>query len=69
MTAIETINYEGRTLAVLVQEQQPGKGYVQYYIDGIEVTDWGKIVTRYQRILSALADNLCETTGLAKWSY
>ena len=71
MKAIEMINYEGKCLSVYV-ETMPGdetKGYVSYFIDGIQITDWGKLVKRYQRIFTALADNLCEGMTLIKWSY
>ena len=40
-----------------------------YFIDGYEVKEWGKVVKRYQRILTALADNLCEGLAVQKWSY
>lgn len=70
MKAIETINYEGKTLAVLVEtHEDETKGYVSYFIDGMQLTDWSKLVTRYQRIFSAIADNLCEGLAVTKWSY
>lgn len=68
MRATEIIQYEGKLLGVLV-ETQPNdetKGYVTYFIEGIEITDWGRIVPRYRRILTALADNLCELYRLTK---
>jgi hypothetical protein len=71
MKAIETVQYEGKVLGVLVETkpQDETKGYVSYFIDGIEITDWGRIAPRYRRILTALADNLCEVFCLTKWSY
>ena len=71
MKAVEMINYEGKHLSVLVETmpEDETKGYVSYFIDGIQITDWGKLVKRYQRILTALADNLCEGMALTKWSY
>ena len=70
MKAIEMINYEGKSLSVFVETmpEDETKGYVSYFIDGYEVKDWAKIVKRYHRILSALADNLCEGMALTKWS-
>jgi len=71
MKAIEMINYEGKNLTALIETMPDDdtKAYVSYFIDGIEITDWSKLVKRYQRILSALADNLCEGLALTKWSY
>ena len=71
MKAIEIISYEGKRLSVLVETMQDDdtKGYVSYFIDGIEITDWSKLVKRYQRILTSLSDNLCEGLALTKWSY
>lgn len=68
MKATEIIQYEGKVLGVLV-ETQPNdetKGYVTYFIDGYEITDWGRVVPRYRRILTALADNICEGLCLTK---
>ena len=71
MKAIEMISYEGKRLSVLVETlpDNDTKGYVSYFVDGIQITDWGKLVKRYQRILTALADNLCEGLAVTKWSY
>jgi hypothetical protein len=71
MKAIDIINYEGKTLAVLVETQgnDETKGFVSYFIDGMQLTDWSKLVSRYQRIFSAMADNLCEGLAVTKWSY
>lgn len=71
MKAIEIINYENKRLGVLVETKPDSeiKGYVSYFIDGIEITDWSKLVKRYQVMLTVLADNLCEALGLIKWSY
>ncbi len=71
MKAIEMISYEGKTLSIMVETMPDDdkKGYVSYFIDGYEVKEWGKVVKRYQRILTALADNLCEGLAVQKWSY
>jgi hypothetical protein len=71
MKAIEIINYENKRLGVLVEtkEDSDTKGYVSYFIDGIEITDWSKLVKRYQLMFTALADNICDGLGLQKWSY
>lgn len=70
MKAAETINYEGKVLAVFLETlpADERKAYVSYFIDGIEVTEWSKIVKRYQRILTALSDNLCEGLNVIKWN-
>jgi hypothetical protein len=70
MKAIETIIYNGKILSVLVQTQsEENKGYISYFIDGLEITDFDKITKQFQRIFTALADNICEGLGLVKWSY
>jgi tetrahydromethanopterin S-methyltransferase subunit F len=45
------------------------KGYVNYFIEGSQITDWSKLITRYQRLFTTLADNLCEGLAVIKWSY
>lgn len=71
MKSIETIQYMGTQLGVLVETfpEDESKGAVSYYIDGNEVKDWGKIVKPYARILSAMADNVCEYMGVKKFIY
>jgi len=71
MKSIETIQYMGTQLGVLVETfpEDESKGAVSYYIDGNEVKEWGKIVKPYTRILSAMADNVCEYMGVKKFSY
>jgi len=66
MKALEMINYEGKRLSVFLETkpEDDTKGYVSYFIDGIQITDWTKLVKRYQRILAALAVNLCEGLGV-----
>lgn len=71
MKATETIQYEGKLLGVYLETSTTDerKAHISYFIDGTEITDWSKLVTRYQRILTALADNLCEGYNVIKWSY
>jgi hypothetical protein len=70
MKRLDTIQYEGKTLAVLVQTfEDETKAYVSYFINGDEIGDWSRLVKRYQDIFTVLSDNLCEGMGLAKWSY
>lgn len=71
MKAIEIINYEDKRLSILVETrpEENTRAYVSYFIDGIEIKEWSKIEKRFQRILTALADNLCEDLKLTKWSY
>jgi len=71
MKATETIQYEGKLLGVYLETSTADerKAHISYFIDGTEITDWSKLVTRYQRILTALADNLCEGLNVIKWSY
>lgn len=71
MRSIETIQYMGKQLSVFVESfpDDESKGAVSYYIDGIEIKDWGKLSKPYARILSAMADNVCEYMGVKKFSY
>lgn len=71
MKAIETIIHDGKIFTVLVETQANDhtKGFVYYFIDGMQLTDWSKLITRYQRIFTVMADNLCEGFAVEKWSY
>jgi hypothetical protein len=70
MKALEIISYEGKTLSVFVETKyDDNKGWVSYFIDGLEITDFDKILKRYQRIFEALADNICEGLQIEKHSY
>lgn len=68
MKALEIMNYDGKGFAVLVETkpEDETKGYVSYFINGIEITDWSKLVKRYQIMFTALADNLCEGLHIQK---
>ena len=71
MKAIEIIETEGKRLGVLVETKgnDETKGYVSYFIDGLEITDFSKLVTRYQRLFNTMADNLCKGLAVTKYSY
>jgi tetrahydromethanopterin S-methyltransferase subunit F len=71
MKTLETILYENKTFAVLVETMPDDdtKGYVSYFIEGSQITDCSKLITRYQRLFTTLADNLCEGLAVIKWSY
>lgn len=70
MKTIETITYGNTQLTVLIEtKEDEKKAFVSYFINGIEITEWSKLVKRYQATLTVLADNMCEGMGLIKWSY
>ncbi|MBP9690407.1 MAG: hypothetical protein KBE91_12390 [Bacteroidia bacterium] len=71
MKALEIMDYDNKRFGVLVETrpEDDTKGYVSYFIEGIEITDWSKLVKRYQVMLTSLADNLCEGMAVQKWSY
>jgi hypothetical protein len=71
MKATDTIMYEGATLVVLMEilPDDETKGCIKYFLNGVEVETWDRLNFRYKRIFTALADSLCETYGLTKWSY
>jgi hypothetical protein len=68
MKSIDTVNYNGKQLSVLI-ETLPGdenKGKATYFIDGYEITNWDKVVKRYQRLFTAMADNISEGMLITK---
>ena len=71
MKATETIYCENKTLTVYFEtlETDETKAFFSYFIDGTEVKDWGKLLSKYQRIFDAMVDNLCEGYNVIKWSY
>lgn len=69
MKTIESITYMGYNLAVLVTGDDNDKAAVEYFINGMQVTDWGKIKPDFQAFFTTLADTTCKKLGLTKWSY
>lgn len=71
MKAIETLTYQGKVFAVLVETKQDDEvnGYIHYFIDGTEITDYSRLLKTYQRMFTVMADNLCQGHGLIKYSY
>jgi hypothetical protein len=70
MKQIETATINNNTLAVLIEwNDSDEKAYVDYFINGYHVTDWSKIKPIFQTILTAIANDLCNTHKLIKWSY
>lgn len=69
MKTTETINYKDAQLTVFVDADEHDKATVSYFINGYEVTDWSKIKPSFQALLTAIADDICKTYSLTKWSY
>ncbi len=69
MKTIEQISYMGYILAVLVTGDNNDKASVEYFINGMQVTDWSKIKPDFQDFFTCLADTTCKKLCLTKWSY
>lgn len=69
MKTIQNITYGKDELTVLVTETEEGKGHVEYFVNGYQVTDWTRLKSVYQKLFSAMADDVCNKAGLTKWSY
>lgn len=71
MKALEIMNYDGKMFAVLVETKPKDdtKGYLSYFIDGNEITNFSRLVKRYQVMFTALSDTICDGLDLQKFSY
>ena len=69
MKTIESLQINGQTLTVLVDEKQPNKAYVFYFINGVEIKEWQKLSKLHQNLFTTLADSLCDGLSIQKWSY
>ena len=70
MKQIETATINNNTLTVLLEwNETDKKAYIDYFINGENVIYWREIKPLYQSILTAIADDLCNTHKLIKWSY
>lgn len=69
MKTIETIIYKNHTLSVLITADEHDKASVEYFVNGLQITDWSKLKPDFQTMFSALADAECKILCLTKWSY
>lgn len=74
MKTVESLIYQGVTLTILVTieevpDAEKDKAFVEYFINGYQVKDWGKIKAVYQQIFTAMADEECNKLSAVKWSY
>ena len=66
---METIIYMGYNLSVLITEIENDNAQVEYFINGMQIKDWGKVKPDFQALFTALSDIVCKTLCLTKWSY
>lgn len=59
MKTLESLIYENQALSVLVDEIEDGKARVDYFINGLEITDFGTIKPVYQMLFTVIADDVC----------
>jgi len=69
MKTLESLTYENKNLTVLVDEIEDGKARVDYFINGLEITDFGTIKPVYQMLFTVIADDVCSKLKLQKYSY
>lgn len=69
MKTIETVTYMGHNLAVLVTGDEHDKATVEYFVNGLEISDWDKLKPDFQALFSTLADVVCKNLSLTKWIY
>lgn len=68
MKTIEQITFGKDVLTVLV-ESKDGKGYVEYFLNGYQISEWDKIQPIFQNLFTVLADYTCDNLLVPKWSY
>ncbi len=68
MKTLETLTYNGINLSVMI-ETEDSKASANFFVNGLEITDWGKLKPIFQTLLSALLDQYCEDYKLIKWRY
>ena len=68
MKTIEQTIFGKDTLTVLVESKE-GKGYVEYFVNGYQITEWATLKPIFQKLLTVLADYACDNLGVSKWSY
>lgn len=69
MKTIETITYMSYSLSVLITADEHDKATVEYFVNGLQITDWGKLKPDFQALLTTLSDVVCKNLALTKWSY
>ena len=69
MKTLRTLKTETFELAVLIEEVEPGKAQIDYFINGNQLVDWSKIKPIFQNLFTVLADDECKRLNLLKWSY
>ena len=67
--ATRTIIVDNFGLTVLLDEKEEGKAFIDYFVNGEQVTVWSKLKVAQATKLAEMATEICEAHGLAKWSY
>jgi hypothetical protein len=69
MKTLQNFTYGKEELTVVVTELDEKKAAVEYFINGIQISDWESIKPVFQNLLIAASDDVCNNLGLTKWSY
>lgn len=69
MKTIESITYMNHNLTVLITADKYDKAEVEYFVNGIHITDWSKLKPDFQSLFITLSDVVCKNLCLTKWKY
>jgi len=69
MKTILLATVETTSLQLLIEVQENNRAFASYFLNGIEVTEWGKIKPIYQDVFKALFRDYCEKNKLLLWGY
>lgn len=69
MKTIETVFYNNHNLSIFITANDKKQATAEYFIDGIEVTDFSKTRSTFVALFNALFDDYCKCYDLIKWNY
>ena len=69
MKYIEQLTHNHKTLICFVESDDKDKAYVSYFIDGIEITDFSKLLSIYQKLFDVLRSSIVAENNLQLWSF
>ena len=69
MKYIEQLTHNHKTLICFVESDDEDKAYVSYFIDGIEITDFSKVLSIYQKLFDVLRSSIVSENELQLWSF
>ena len=69
MKYIEQITHNNKSLICFVESDHKDNAYVSYFIDGMEITDWSKLLLIYRNLFEVLRTSIVMENNLTLWSY